>query len=274
MLFISFPRLVLALGFLAISTWPMSTSLAQTTGATPGTGIETAPLPELNPNPAAPTPTNPAAPATPSAPAPAPQPATPAAPAAPASPPQPLPKGVMELPVMNFPDVPSGMSIAPAVQQASLPDSFNMIAKPALVLHGQSSWDNGYQKLKDTFEKLKTSAQSAGMMITGYPVTIFIATTENDFQFDAMLPIDKVPTQLPSNFPIEMHIGSTPSGHAMRFVHQAPYDEIDNAYEQITAYLDAKEIDVRDAFIEEYVTLGATDKDPSTTINIVIQPKD
>lgn len=112
------------------------------------------------------------------------------------------------------------------------------------------------------------------MGITGHPVTIFIATTELDFRFDAMLPIDKVPNQLPANFPTGMHIGVTPSGRAMRFVHQAPYDEIDSAYEQITAYLDAKEIDVRDSFIEEYVTLGTSDTDPSTTINIIIQPKE
>ena len=57
-------------------------------------------------------------------------------------------------------------------------------------------------------------------------------------------------------------------------MHLASYDEIDGAYEQITAFLDAKEIDVRDSFIEEYVTLGATDKDPATTINIIIQPKE
>jgi effector-binding domain-containing protein len=247
-------------------------ALAQSSGT-----IQSTPLPDLDPNappPAAPP--APAAPATPApaTPAPAPQPATPAAPVAPPAPAMPLPMGALESPAMAFPDVVAGMSIAPEIQQGKLPDSFTMIAKPALVLHGQSTWDNGYQKLKDAFDKLKSSAQSAGMVIIGHPVTIFIATTENDFRFDAMLPIDKVPNQLPANFPIEIHIGSTPSGHAMRFVHQAPYDEIDNAYEQITAYLDAKEIDVRDSFIEEYVMLGATDKDPATTINIVVQPKD
>ena len=265
--FARFLFLILGLGPIFLSIGGPMAALAQSSGT-----IQSTPLPDLDasaPPPA--TPAAPAAPAPPATPAPAPPPATPAAPAAPA---KPLPMGALESPAMTFPDVPAGMSIAPDVQQGKLPDSFAMVAKPALVLHGQSTWETGYQKLKDAFEKLKSSAQSAGMAITGHPVTIFIATTENDFRFDAMLPIDKVPNQLPANFPIEMHIGSTPSGHAMRFVHQAPYDEIDNAYEQITAYLDAKEIDVRDSFIEEYVTLGATDKDPATTINIVVQPKD
>ena len=260
--------LLLALGLSAVGVWSMSMSVAQTTGTPTGATIETTPLPDLNPNAAAPAPASPAAPAAPAA---APQPV---APATPAAPPKPLPMGAIESPALTFPDVPTGMSIAPSVQQTSLPDSFSMVAKPALVMHGQSTWDHGFQKLKDAFEKLKISAQSAGMNITGYPVTIFIGTTENDFRFDAMLPIDKVPNQLPANFPIDMHIGSTPSGHALRFVHQAPYDEIDNAYEQITAYLDAKEIDVRDSFIEEYVTLGVSDLDPATQINIIVQPKE
>lgn len=256
--------LILALGLPAIGAGELRPAMAQSNGT-----IESSPLPDLDPN--APPP---AAPATPAAPAPAPQPMAPAAPAVPAEPAKPLPMGAIESPEMTFPDVPAGMSIAPELQQSKLPDTFTLVSKPALVMSGQSTWEGGYQKLKESFETLKSAAQSAGMGITGHPVTIFIATTEMDFRFDAMLPIDKVPNQLPANFPNGMHIGVTPSGRAMRFVHQAPYDEIDSAYEQITAYLDAKEIDVRDSFIEEYVTLGASDTDPSTTINIVIQPKD
>lgn len=261
--------LILALGLAFFLAGPFFSANAQTSDTQSNGTIQSTPLPDLDPN--APPP---AAPATPAAPAPAPQPAAPASPAAPAAPTTPLPQGILESPAMTFPDVAPGTSIAPQTQQAALPDSFSMVGKPALVFSGHSSWEGGYQKLKDAFEKLKASAQSAGMTITGHPITIFVATTEADFRFDAMLPIEKVPNQLPANFPTDMHIGSTPSGHAMRFVHQAPYDEIDNAYEQITAYLDAKEIDVRDSFIEEYVTLGATDKDPSTTINIIIQPRD
>ena len=45
-----------------------------------------------------------------------------------------------------------------------------------------------------------------------------------------------------------------PDGKALRFVHKEPYDEIDSTYETITAYLDAKGITVKDAFVEEYVT--------------------
>lgn len=250
--------LIVALSLMPLSGWQTHGALAQIS-----IPIDSIPLPDLDPNASAP--------ATPPAPPPVPQPAVPAAPAAPT---KPLPMGAIERPTMIFPEVPTGMSIAPQLQQSTLPDSFTLVSKPALVMSGQSTWETGYEKLKDAFEKLKSSAQSARMIITGHPVTIFIATTEMDFRFDAMLPIDKIPNQLPANFPLDMHIGSTPSGHAMRFVHQAAYDEIDNAYEQITAYLDAKEIDVRDSFVEEYVILGSTDKDPTTHINIIVQPKD
>ena len=56
-------------------------------------------------------------------------------------------------------------------------------------------------------------------------------------------------------------------------MHLASYDEIDGAYEQITAYLDAKDIVVKDAFIEEYLAFGDKSNSPETMINILVQPK-
>jgi effector-binding domain-containing protein len=40
----------------------------------------------------------------------------------------------------------------------------------------------------------------------------------------------------------------------LRFVHRGPYDDIDSTYETVTAYLDAKNIEVKDFFVEEYVS--------------------
>ncbi len=269
----------LVLGLAVFGAGAPLSAYGQTSGV-----IESTPLPDLDPN--APAPVSPAAPTTPDTPAPAPiapvlpslpepMPATPVpAPSAPTVPSNPLPMGAIQVPETPYPEVPPGMSIAPAISPAGQPDSFSMMSKPSLVMRGQSTWEEGFKSLRAAFDQLRTAAQSADMSVTGHPITIFISSTDFDFSFDAMLPIDKVPSQLPANFPTNMHIGVTPSGRAIRIVHQAPYDDIDGTYEQITAYLDTKEIDVRDTLIEEYVALGTDDKDPSTTINIIIQPKD
>ena len=45
-------------------------------------------------------------------------------------------------------------------------------------------------------------------------------------------------------------------------MHKDAYEEIDGTYETITAYLDAKDIVARDAFIEEYVSEMKDATDP------------
>lgn len=270
--------IVLALGLAVMSAWVPLSAYAQTSGV-----IESLPLPDLDPE--AVTPASPTMPVTPDAPAPAPTapvapaspappPATPVpAPSTPVTPANPLPMGAIQLPETPFPEVPPGPSIAPPISPTEQPDSFSMVSKPSLVMRGQSTWEDGFKSLRAAFDQLGAAARSADMIVTGHPITIFISSTDFDFSFDAMLPIEKVPSQLPANFPTNMHIGVTPSGHAIRIVHQAPYNDIDGTYERITAYLDTKEIDVRDTLIEEYIALGADDTDPSTTINIIILPK-
>ena len=72
----------------------------------------------------------------------------------------------------------------------------------------------------------------------------------------------------------EIKFGKTPEGKAFRFVHKDAYEEIDGTYETITAYLDAKDIVARDAFIEEYVSEMKDATDPDLEVNIYVQPKE
>ena len=87
-----------------------------------------------------------------------------------------------------------------------------------------------------------------------------------------MMPIPAAPAGKATLTP-EVRFGTTPEGKAMRFVHKAPYDEIDDTYETITAYLDAKNITVKDDFVEEYVTDLTEPADPNLEINIYVQPQ-
>lgn len=130
-------------------------------------------------------------------------------------------------------------------------DEVALTAKPAGVMAGQSSWDDGFATLKNTFAKIEEDLARAGIVATGRPLAIFIETDDAGFRFEAMIPAQIPPgkTTISDN----VRAGTTPSGKALRFVHQAPYDDIDSTYETITAYLDAKSIVVRDTFVEEYV---------------------
>ncbi|TQI73267.1 effector-binding domain-containing protein [Bosea sp. AK1] len=266
----------------------------------PPTAVETAPLappPGASPAqmPSAPAQTPPSA--VPDS-QPGPQPVQPAPPPPNPVTPQPvqpaptLPGPAEPQPVQPPPTLPPpGQSLpAPPVQQqtgvpdpnatlagkrgdASDIDEITLAAKPVLLLSGQASWDQGFQKLSESFNALRAEAQKAGLPVAGRPLALFVETTDDGFRFDAMLPVAAPAGGQAPAFGGGVKLSASPMGKALRFLHVAPYDDIDSTYETITAYLEAKSITVKDAFLEEYVSDLKDPGDPNLEINVYVQPK-
>jgi effector-binding domain-containing protein len=151
-------------------------------------------------------------------------------------------------------------------------DEIQLTAKPVLLLAGQASWDQGFQKLSEAIALLRGEADKAGLKVAGRPLTLFVETDDNGFKFEAMLPVDR-PAEAGKPLATGVRNGQSPAGRSLRFVHTAPYDDIDSTYETITAYLEAKSIVVKDAFLEEYVSDLKDPADPNLEINVYVQPK-
>jgi effector-binding domain-containing protein len=151
-------------------------------------------------------------------------------------------------------------------------DEVTLPGKPAAVLSGQSTWDDGFQNLKNAFRKIEEELTRAAIAPAGRPLTVFLQTDDLGFRYDAVIP---VPPGLEGRPPLspEVRFGTTPEGKALRFVHKESYDEIDSTYETIEAYLEAKGVAVKGAFIEEYVTDLTEPTDPNLEINIFVQPQ-
>ncbi len=238
----------------------------------------TAPAPDRSqpgPQPVQPAPA-PSGPVVPQPVQPAPQPSMPLEP----QPMQPPPT----LPVPGQPLPPT-----PLQQQTGLPDPNATLAgkgadpsdvgevmlapKPVLSLSGQATWDQGFQKLSESIKALRAEAQRTGLAVAGRPLALFVETTDEGFRFEAMLPVAIPPGgQAPAPGP-DFRMGTSPAGPALRFLHQAPYDDIDSTYETITAYLEAKNIAVKDAFLEEYISDLNDPSDPNLEINVYTQPR-
>lgn len=192
-----------------------------------------------------------------------PAPAAPqAAPATPATP-----------PAAPTPPSATVQTLVPAPADPSMPDKVELAAKPAALLRGAATWDDGFDKLTGAFAKLKDSMAANGIAITGKPIALFLETDDLGFRFEAQLPIERAPAERPSALAADIRFGMTPAGTAWRFVHRAPYEDIDSTYEAITAYLDQRGIDAKETFIEEYVTLGQDPSDEALEINIFVQPR-
>ena len=202
--------------------------------------------------------------------APVPQAQIPPAVSAPAAPaPSPAP------PAATAPTIAPGTrtTLAPNPGDPTNVEEVTLPAKPAAIVAGISNWEQAFDNLKGVFARIEAELARAGITPTGKPLTVFVHTDDQGFRYEAMIPIAAVP-EGKSELTPEIKFGRTPEGKAFRFVHKDAYEEIDGTYETITAYLDAKDIVARDAFIEEYVSEMKDATDADLEVNIYVQPKD
>lgn len=187
------------------------------------------------------------------------QTAPPAA-ATPAPPTQAAPVPVPAPPAAEEPK-PSGD--ASTAQEMQLP------ARNALMIKGESSWDDGYEKLLSAFKALRAEARRLGLSTSGKPHAAFVHTDDNGFKFEAMLLMEGGPPaglEPQAGFAFTM----TPAGRAFVFKHTGAYDDIDSAYEAITAWLDEKGLNAKGAFVEEYLTEPEGSDDTLLELNIYV----
>ncbi len=147
-----------------------------------------------------------------------------------------------------------------------------LAAKPAAALQGQANWEGGFIKIQAAIMLIRSELKKANIKEAGRPITIFLSSDDEKFTFETMVPIDPS-ANLQTPLGSDVKISQTPAGKAIRFGHKGAYDNIDETYEVLTAYLDAKGIEARDAFIEEYLTEDLAPSDENFELQIYVQPK-
>jgi len=166
------------------------------------------------------------------------------------------------------PDAPPA---APAPSTTAPSDPFGedttLTAKPIVYLKGTGTWDNAFETITHSFKTLKSFTEKEGLKVDGEPMTIFTATDDTGFQFEAALPVAEPPKNPPRG---EIGVGTSPEGHALKFVHRGSYDGLDNTYEAITNYLDERRLEAKDMFIEQYVTDPLTTNEDHLVVNVFV----
>jgi effector-binding domain-containing protein len=149
------------------------------------------------------------------------------------------------------------------------PTEIVLEARPVLVLRGQSTWDDGFDTLMESFKKLNDEAKKQKMTVVGRPQAAFTSTDDFGFKFEAMVTLEATPPAKPQ-LPKEIDLGQSPAGKALKFTHAGAYDDIDTTYEAITAYLDEKGLKAKNLFVEEYATDPKSSEDPDLQMNILV----
>ena len=137
-------------------------------------------------------------------------------------------------------------------------------------LQGHSNWDTAFDSIVDAFKSLNEYLAKQGIKPIGPAMTIYTKTDDSGFDFRAALPVAEPPKDPPKG---DIAVGPAPSGKALKFVHRGSYDAMDSTYEAITNYLDDKQLEAKDLFIEEYVSDPVTTDPDKLVVNVLVPIK-
>lgn len=149
-------------------------------------------------------------------------------------------------------------------------EAVTLPARPILYVTGHSDWDSAFETLTQAYRSLGRHLEAQGIQPDGPAMTIYTKTDDLGFDFRAAVPVAAAPKEPPKD---GIAAGEAPSGKALKFVHRGSYNALDSTYEAVTNYLDEKQLDAEDQFIEEYVTDILKTSPDNLVVNIYVPVK-
>jgi len=145
-----------------------------------------------------------------------------------------------------------------------------LTAKPIVFVKGSGTWDQAFTIISGALKTVEAYVAKAGLKTDGQPMTIFTATDDKGFDYQAAIPLAEPPKQPPSD---GVQSGRSPDGRALKFVHRGSYDSLDDTYEAITNHLDAKRLESRNILIEQYVTDPTSTDEKNLVVEVLVLVK-
>lgn len=193
---------------------------------------------------------------------------TPAAPKAPDTPPAAASPPAATPPATA--QTPPAPSTAPKVQAADpFGEEVTLTARKVVAIKGKGDWESAFETITGSLKTLTALLDKQGIKPAGPFLIVYTSTDDAGFTFQAQIPVD----QEPKNLPKDISIGISPEGKTLKFVHHGSYDNMDNTYEAITNHLDDKKLEAKDTFIEEYVTDPLKTSEDKLVINVFVPLK-
>jgi len=158
----------------------------------------------------------------------------------------------------------------PVVTRDALGEEVTLSARTLLFKKGSADWEEAWEKVREAFKAVRAEADRLKLKVTGAPLLINRASDDDGFEFEAALPIEAAPSGAPGS---DFEVGPAPAGKMLKFVHRGALDTMENTYEMIGNYLDAKGLEIEESSIEEFVTDPLTAKPDALTINVYVPVK-
>jgi effector-binding domain-containing protein len=136
---------------------------------------------------------------------------------------------------------------------------------------GSGQWDSAFETIVNAFKSVNGAVSKLNVKPSGPPMTIYTATDDSGFKFEAAVPVKEAPN-LPAES--EIKLGKSPAGPALKFIHRGSYDAMDTTYEAITDHLEEKKLEAKELFIEQYMKDPVNTPEDDLVIEIYVPLKD
>ena len=173
-------------------------------------------------------------------------------------------------PSADPPPPPAAAAPAPADAEDPFGEAVTLEARSIVYLKGSGSWNTAFETLLDAYRSLHAFLDKQGIKPAGRAMMIYTAASDTGFSFHAAVPVAGEIKDPPKG---DIEIGQSPAGRALKFTHRGTYDAMDTTYEAITNHLDAKQLEARELFIEEYRTDLLTTPEDKLVIDILVPLK-
>jgi effector-binding domain-containing protein len=165
----------------------------------------------------------------------------------------------------------SGRALAQAAVQTQPIDPYGqeitLPVKTIVYASGAGTWDKAFDSLVESFKAVRAYLDKAGIQSTGPAMTIYTSIDDTGFNFQAAIPVAEPPKTPP---PTDLAVGTSPAGKALKFVHRGSFESTVMTYDDISHFLEEKQLDSKDLLIEEYTTDLLTTPEDKLVINIFV----
>jgi effector-binding domain-containing protein len=149
-------------------------------------------------------------------------------------------------------------------------EEVTLTPKTIVYLKSSATWDAAFETIQDAFKNVYAFLDRQGIKPAGPAMTIYTASDDAGFEFQAAVPIAEAPKDPPKG---DLAVGSSPEGKALKFMHRGSYDSLDAAYDAITHYLDERKLEARDLYIEQYNTDLLNTPEDNLVIEVLVPIK-
>ncbi|MDI4655760.1 GyrI-like domain-containing protein [Xanthobacter autotrophicus] len=161
--------------------------------------------------------------------------------------------------VETTPVAPAGRTFAP--------QEITLSPVPVLTLAGSATWEEAFEKLVASVKQTDAELQRLGLARSGDTFIVYTSSDDLSFEYEIQVPFSGTTTRKPGE---GMKLGGSHAGKVLKFTHAGSFADMDNTYEQIANYLDEKNVEQNDMYIEQYRTDIVTGSPDALTIDILV----